>query len=316
MTYVHKERPTIADAQYEEFNTDMILTKDTQSQHLIATITQGDTTQQYTCQMSSCPNPVCQCGDVTLSLTVRADHEGGRESVLPTTVKLHVTQDVFSGQPSPPSHERHDVSILFLSQLQEDDYHLLYAEYLTQKRSVTDHTDLHEIDAPFPMQDIEREGLLITYNDILPYGKRFQIVINHHRYLVLDQYCVRTTCPCTDIILSYFSCDVSIAPEHELGSMSLNYRKRIWNDVHERGAMENGLTPNIFKKTLEQTFPSFYQDLKHRHHTLKVLYANSRKHQRLPQEPVVTRKVGRNDPCPCGSGKKFKKCCLNRQDAS
>jgi SEC-C motif-containing protein len=23
-------------------------------------------------------------------------------------------------------------------------------------------------------------------------------------------------------------------------------------------------------------------------------------------------KVGRNDPCPCGSGKKFKACCLNR----
>ena len=23
-------------------------------------------------------------------------------------------------------------------------------------------------------------------------------------------------------------------------------------------------------------------------------------------------KVGRNDPCPCGSGKKFKKCCLGR----
>ncbi|NLF08441.1 MAG: hypothetical protein GX594_10750 [Pirellulaceae bacterium] len=23
--------------------------------------------------------------------------------------------------------------------------------------------------------------------------------------------------------------------------------------------------------------------------------------------------VGRNDPCPCGSGKKFKKCCLKKQ---
>jgi hypothetical protein len=22
--------------------------------------------------------------------------------------------------------------------------------------------------------------------------------------------------------------------------------------------------------------------------------------------------IGRNDPCPCGSGKKFKKCCLNK----
>jgi hypothetical protein len=32
-----------------------------------------------------------------------------------------------------------------------------------------------------------------------------------------------------------------------------------------------------------------------------------------PQVPAVNphRGVGRNDPCPCGSGKKFKKCCLN-----
>jgi hypothetical protein len=31
-----------------------------------------------------------------------------------------------------------------------------------------------------------------------------------------------------------------------------------------------------------------------------------------PQSPVVNplRHVGRNDPCPCGSGKKYKKCCL------
>ncbi len=26
-------------------------------------------------------------------------------------------------------------------------------------------------------------------------------------------------------------------------------------------------------------------------------------------------KVGRNDPCPCGSGKKFKRCCLERVEA-
>ena len=23
------------------------------------------------------------------------------------------------------------------------------------------------------------------------------------------------------------------------------------------------------------------------------------------------KKIGRNDPCPCGSGKKYKKCCMN-----
>jgi SWIM/SEC-C metal-binding protein len=25
-------------------------------------------------------------------------------------------------------------------------------------------------------------------------------------------------------------------------------------------------------------------------------------------------KIGRNDPCPCGSGKKYKKCCLTEQE--
>jgi preprotein translocase subunit SecA len=29
-----------------------------------------------------------------------------------------------------------------------------------------------------------------------------------------------------------------------------------------------------------------------------------------PQPVVKAKKIGRNDPCPCGSGKKYKKCCL------
>jgi uncharacterized protein len=31
--------------------------------------------------------------------------------------------------------------------------------------------------------------------------------------------------------------------------------------------------------------------------------------QQTPRRPVKAAKVGRNDPCPCGSGKKWKKCC-------
>jgi|TARA_R100000030_G_scaffold91717_1_gene76963 peptide deformylase len=30
-------------------------------------------------------------------------------------------------------------------------------------------------------------------------------------------------------------------------------------------------------------------------------------------EPIISKKsVGRNEPCPCGSGKKYKKCCINK----
>jgi methionyl aminopeptidase len=31
-------------------------------------------------------------------------------------------------------------------------------------------------------------------------------------------------------------------------------------------------------------------------------------------QPVRSTKIGRNDPCPCGSGKKFKKCCASQGD--
>jgi len=38
-------------------------------------------------------------------------------------------------------------------------------------------------------------------------------------------------------------------------------------------------------------------------------------HPLPPLSPIskMEKKVGRNDPCPCGSGKKFKKCCLSKQ---
>ena len=35
--------------------------------------------------------------------------------------------------------------------------------------------------------------------------------------------------------------------------------------------------------------------------------------KQLPEERLVRRvKIGRNDPCPCNSGRKFKKCCIHK----
>ena len=45
---------------------------------------------------------------------------------------------------------------------------------------------------------------------------------------------------------------------------------------------------------------------------LREIYAKQR-----PKEPVIHQpvKAGRNEPCPCGSGKKFKKCCALIEDS-
>jgi hypothetical protein len=30
----------------------------------------------------------------------------------------------------------------------------------------------------------------------------------------------------------------------------------------------------------------------------------------------VSKRIGRNDPCPCGSGRKYKLCCLEKDEAT
>lgn len=48
-------------------------------------------------------------------------------------------------------------------------------------------------------------------------------------------------------------------------------------------------------------------------HRLKMNRKRSSAHVDLDKvEPVAERgnKIGRNDPCPCGSERKFKKCCI------
>ena len=45
-------------------------------------------------------------------------------------------------------------------------------------------------------------------------------------------------------------------------------------------------------------------------HRLFQYFFEQRKQVRVPHIREG-RKVGRNDPCPCGRGKKFKRCCLH-----
>ncbi|MDD2433618.1 MAG: SEC-C metal-binding domain-containing protein, partial [Clostridia bacterium] len=39
------------------------------------------------------------------------------------------------------------------------------------------------------------------------------------------------------------------------------------------------------------------------------LVENRYDEEEVKKEPRRVKKIGRNDPCPCGSGKKYKKCC-------
>ena len=58
------------------------------------------------------------------------------------------------------------------------------------------------------------------------------------------------------------------------------------------------------------------EDIK-RERVAKETGANAGGDKTVRRQPVVKKiKVGPNDPCPCGSGKKYKKCCRDKDLAA
>jgi hypothetical protein len=60
----------------------------------------------------------------------------------------------------------------------------------------------------------------------------------------------------------------------------------------------------------EQELVEFALDERLRLHDLEPVFSAGAEEAQAPEPPPPpAEKVGRNDPCPCGSGKKYKKCC-------
>ena len=57
---------------------------------------------------------------------------------------------------------------------------------------------------------------------------------------------------------------------------------------------------------IHQVFPAAVAQYAHMGRSIATVLAD---HDTDAAEPTPKAKVGRNDPCPCGSGKKYKKCC-------
>lgn len=54
---------------------------------------------------------------------------------------------------------------------------------------------------------------------------------------------------------------------------------------------------------LEKNHPEGYR-------MLRAMYHQDTRGLLAHVAPSVAKRIGRNAPCPCGSGKKFKECCL------
>ncbi len=172
----------------------------------------------------------------------------------------------------------------------------------------------------FPTIAEEETRSIILMNDPeLPSGK----------YTLIESYCNESNCDCRRVFLSVLSekqkkimAVIAFGWESEryyskwMGDSNPEALKEMKGPTLNLGSPQSRLAPKI----LELVDKVALQDKKYikrlkRHYDLFRKEIGKRVQDNKDNEKTnvvpFSTKIGRNMPCPCGSGKKYKKCCLN-----
>ena len=287
----------------------MVLSYETDSETIVATIVNGQAIERYDCAVSTCTDPVCNCLVMHLDLTPL--DTGERDQQLTRRVEINLVKKSleFKNFRKIPQ-EALCFAELFLNNLTDDDFMLLSSYYLEVKRHLTEKAKLDEIDPHFNFRDIENNGLMMCFNEVLPFADRLYVPLADKRYSVSDQFCLRTDCSCTETYLGFVDFDETTRSGKDVCYISLDYKKKIWKLIEDSPIK---FTLSTLRTAIEQQIPDVYETFRQRHLRLKAIYAFCKKKHSPRTQPLIMPKVARNDPCPCGSGKKYKKCCANNQ---
>jgi hypothetical protein len=290
----------------------MVFAIDPETKRLVARVPQGDGFKDYGCVADTCRNPACRC--LTVTVTFRASSSDGPVEPAPTPERAvgldldtRTIDGTFSKSASPS-----DLAFAegLLAAMEPADFDLLRRIHLMIKSRETELAKPAEIKVQFDFDEIERSSIMQAYNDVLPFAETMHVVVNGIEYVVLDQYCVKPGCRCTDALLNLLPITEKSGTADTTGVVIVDYQSKAWKPLENDRLPCNVAT---IAHLIEGTNPDLYGKLPARHKKLRAIYAHCRKREQasLPDNHPV-RAVGRNDPCPCGSGKKFKKCCLGK----
>jgi hypothetical protein len=187
------------------------------------------------------------------------------------------------------------------------------------------------------------EGILISFSDILTEKKAlsaggsaytFEFLHQGREYLVEDRYCPNPRCDCQEVHLEFFEVVSQQDGEQPgvgvyqrfLGRVTFAGQWTVVQRVKCTLAKANAVLSAWWKESRDDL-----KILKDRYREVKQIGQRSLEagpsrrvatrqttsdpitgDVSLDDEPAANVKVGRNTPCPCGSGKKYKKCCWRK----
>lgn len=271
-----------------------------------------------------CDNPDCECRDVMLQAVLiderytNMEHDGksfkytfvprAGESVEPPPLRsLNASFNVDSGRVdfnSAASAEHHDPELL--AQLREGlgPYH---RERLRKRWRMAKGVDVDG----WRRRDWTwwRHGEMVSWLEVYPDDFNLIFEIDGAVYWADDMYCINPECDCKKVGLAYHrvsSEGVEFVGAIDVAMPSCKYSSLMGEENDEKllrrlcGAMPKRPRLCAALQDRMQRIKSVGQEI------VRLSEAKN------PTKSVVWLQAGRNDPCPCGSGKKFKKCCLGK----
>ena len=265
----------------------------------------------FSAEVTLCESPVCRCMDLTLSCVPRA--VAPALALMPLTFSLDVEERCVARRDgNAPSPQAMSLAKDLIAEMGEEDWVNLYHYFYTHKEMQTEAVDCATLDAPFPLEHMMDPSLLVGYKDILPFAKLFPFKLGSVRWLVDDQYCVNPECECTDVYFDFLRVEAPAQGEpHIAQELRATYDSR--RDTFKPGTAPWPERPALKTLThaLREAYPSLAAEIRKRRTTLRTLYRNAQAREQwdATPSPVPAAKTRPNEPCPCGSGRKYKKCC-------
>lgn len=283
-----------------------------------------------------CGNPDCTCNEVFLTFTEVADSDRSLRDPVSFAIRVNLE----SWHESEPPERSPKVTAWvreFLDQCPSTRRAEFKASYEEGKRIAKRKAEY--------MLDVDEvlEGALVSYANILTEqkplsagGSAYTFDFSHQgcEYLVEDRYCANPRCDCQEVHLEFFevvSSDDDKQPrvgiyQRFLGKVTFAGRWTVVERMKCRPAKANAVLSAWWEECHDHL-----KMLKDRYREVKEIGQRSLEAAPTRQvtslqatsgpitgdvplnnHPVANAKVGRNAPCPCGSGKKYKKCCWRR----
>jgi hypothetical protein len=156
-----------------------------------------------------------------------------------------------------------------------------------------------------------QKGMCVGWAELFPAAKAWTFEHEGVPLFVDDQYCATASCDCSEVILSYFRIDRR-GPDGSEGVLlgAVRYDLRTGRRKLESTAPgSSAQTVLQLTETLFKFLPATRDELNRRFRFMRG-FADWLAQRRREQRPPPQASPGRNEPCPCGSGRKYKKCCL------